>query len=368
MPPAPRTSKKPTPRDTFYWPKPKIEELISEASNIQNVRTLLGKQEPGENTSGDTKVKVYGRIAATLFPAEYSANPKLWKRRVQHKWEHLCNAYRTAAKRLRRTGEGVKGDSQIEDSDTTGSGINEVELQHYIPATGPDHNTPDVARNIWGELFIRFPRMHELLSTRPNQVPIAVTTALTPSGPTTVYHQPPSESGDYDSADDSSAPILSTPDMPAVDSYEATASVVNRKRTTAHPSNQIRAASKAAGNMSKVGHHRSSIEDRFLEIQTQLQSRIFERDKHARKMAERQQVLQERRLLLEEFKLGLLKPEEYRIAVARLEGGASENVFLPSLPSPLSSHAANSESPNLSPEWNTLGLSFGSDFASPSDP
>jgi hypothetical protein len=37
-----------------------------------------------------------------------------------------------------------------------------------------------------------FPRMHELVATRPNVVPIVIHTAGGPNGPSSVYPQPPS--------------------------------------------------------------------------------------------------------------------------------------------------------------------------------
>lgn len=93
--------------------------------------------------------------------------------------------------------------------------------------------------------------MHRLLSFRANQVPIAITTALTPSGPTTTLHQPPSESGDDDNADD----IQSALDPPSKPSH---------KWTAAHDSNQIQIANKRSAGL---GNRRPNTEERFLEIQ-----------------------------------------------------------------------------------------------------
>ncbi|KAG9090009.1 hypothetical protein FS749_000889 [Ceratobasidium sp. UAMH 11750] len=261
--PKPATTTIKKPRDTYSWPHAKVEWLISEASSPENIRTLLGKQEAGENTSGDTKVKVYGRIAAVIFAAEYLRDPKVWKRRVHHKWEY--SQYRAAAKRLRRTGEGLKRDPETENTNGTGPGIAETELQYYIPPTGPDQNTPDVARNIWDAITLKFPQfpcMHELLSTRPNQVPIAVTTALTPSGPATVLHQPPSDSeGDEeDDEEPANSQFLSVSNLePILQARNST------RRTSAQPSTQMQAARRASKSGS--GRRRMAIEDQFIEIQ-----------------------------------------------------------------------------------------------------
>ncbi|CAE6456799.1 unnamed protein product, partial [Rhizoctonia solani] len=84
--------------------------------------------------------------------------------------------------------------------------------------------------------------MHELLSSHPNQVPIAVTTALTPLGPTTVFHQPPSDSEDDDDVYASSRNVdLALP------------LVIQGRRTTAQPSTRLRAASKVSNGASSTG-------------------------------------------------------------------------------------------------------------------
>ncbi|KAG8732094.1 hypothetical protein FRC12_019434 [Ceratobasidium sp. 428] len=323
MPRAPKsTAAAKKARDTYNWPQDKIDELISEASNPENIRTLLGKKEAGQNTSGDTKVKVYGRIAAKLFPTMYPSDRKLWTRRVQHKWEYLCTQHRTHAKRLRRTGEGLKPDPEPSDDDTASQGIAKIELLNYIPPTGPDHNTPDTTRNIWDEItqkFPQFPRMHELLSTRPNQVPIAVRTAITPSGPITILHQPPSDLESKDAEDvPTDSESIPTPAISSVGLAKKSG-----KQTVAHPSTQIHAARQVSNSGRSTKNRRLGIEDQFLEIQKQIQTRILERDKHTQMLAERELILKEKAQLLEEFKLGLITPDEYRQAAARLEGGES---------------------------------------------
>ncbi|KAG8700882.1 hypothetical protein FRC09_005697 [Ceratobasidium sp. 395] len=354
---APQPAQKATKtRDTYKWSAEKISALISAASGPENIRTLLGKQEAGENTSGDTKVKVYGRIAAEIFPDEYPANPKLWRTRVQNKWEYLGQQYRTAAKRLRSTGEGVRPNQDPDGNDPDSQGIAKIELDHYIPPTGPDHDTPDVAKNIWGEItrkFPWFPRMHELLSTRPNQVPIAVTTGLTPSGPVTIFHQPPSDSEDNEDQDDSQLPPLKI------------------ARTGARPSTQIQAARKAFGTKAGPKHQRLGIEERFLQIQEQLQARVFERDKNAQQLAERevavkekQQLIERRQQLIEEFKLGLITTNEYREAVAHLGGDSYVRGNLSGSSQPLQVGAHFSG--NFSPEWDSQSLPVPSEFAAPS--
>lgn len=61
-----------------------------------------------------------------------------------------------------------------------------------------------------------------------------------------------------------------------------------------------------------------------------MQARLIECDRHAQYLANQQQLLNEKRFLIEEFKLNLITRDEYRQAVLRLEykfanGGSSEN-------------------------------------------
>ncbi|KAG8756249.1 hypothetical protein FRC12_010632 [Ceratobasidium sp. 428] len=312
----PSATPKSSSHDTYLWPLSKIDELISEASSPDNLGKLLGKQGSGKDTSGDTKVKVYDHIAATLFPTQYQNDPKLWSNRVQHEWDYLQTQHRIAANRLLYSGElGVKRDTQ---NDASTPGIRKVELQYYMPPTGPDPNSPAAARNIWEEItqkFPQFPRMHEILSTRPNQVPIAVTTALTPFGPETVLLQPPSDSEDGGDVEDNSTVVKS-------ESGSLTLTPAKRKRTATQSPTRIRAANRVLDGASVADlRWTAGLEDQFFEVQKQIQSDILKRDGHARQLAERQQVLQGKRHLLEEFKLGLITVDEYRAAVSRLMSG-----------------------------------------------
>ncbi|KAG8725382.1 hypothetical protein FRC09_000593 [Ceratobasidium sp. 395] len=202
--------------------------------------------------------------------------------------------------------------------------------------------------------------MHELLSTRPNQVPIAITTALTPFGPKTVLHQPPSNSEDSKGdVEDNSTIIKSEPGSLAL-------TLAKGKRTAAQPSRQIWVASRVLGGASGAGLRQTGLKDQFFEVQKQIQPRILERDRHAQQLAERQQILQEKRHLLEDFKLGLVTVDEYRAAVLHL--GGDETQPIPGSDTlPTSSTSLLLPPVPLSPEWQ-LTLPRNSEFASPADP
>src|SRR6201996_6923210 len=75
-------------------------------------------------------------------------------------------------KRLRRTGEGVADD----DSDAS--------QYYFIDRAGPDHDTPDRARNIWEEIredFKFFPELYRIWHGRPNLGPHLCSPCLTPN-------------------------------------------------------------------------------------------------------------------------------------------------------------------------------------------
>ncbi|KAG6843541.1 hypothetical protein H0H93_000688, partial [Arthromyces matolae] len=135
------------------------------------------------NSSGDHKIQAYKHVAQRVLPVIFGIDSGTAANRVKGKWENLRKTYSIHAKRLYQTGAGIK-DGQEPD---------EYSLC-YVPPEGPNENTTIDAKNIWGEIkqeFEFFPRLHELLSTRPNVTPIAVTTGVGPYGRKTVHYQAP---------------------------------------------------------------------------------------------------------------------------------------------------------------------------------
>lgn len=110
--------------------------------------------------------------------------------------------------------------------------------------------------------FPQFPQMHRLLSLRPNQVPIAITTALGPSGPTTVFHQPPSDAGSDEEPDEPVDVKLS----PHAEPLSVQEKDTKAKKTEALPSTQLRSAALKAASSAKSTHAKRGIEERFVEL------------------------------------------------------------------------------------------------------
>ncbi|KAG9023022.1 hypothetical protein FS837_006039 [Tulasnella sp. UAMH 9824] len=181
-------------RSRYIWPAGKIWELITCVGRPDNRIVLLGK-EKDENTSGDTKVKVQQRIASELFPDEFedltlSAGEKKKRQkalgtRVKGKWEQQ------QVRKMMVTGNGVElnvDDANLGEAVLSGAG------GLFVGAGGPDEDTSEPAKNLWDQILQEFPyfgELHRLISSRPNVIPISIT-SLGPTGTQTVYPQPPS--------------------------------------------------------------------------------------------------------------------------------------------------------------------------------
>jgi hypothetical protein len=97
-------------------------------------------------------------------------------------WDiRLEKAFKGHAARLKKTGEGVQE-------------------PYYIAPNGPDHDTDGRTKNIWEDITNRFeffPDLWKVWCTKPNLVPVCITTGIGPNGPQTILIQkaaPPSSS------------------------------------------------------------------------------------------------------------------------------------------------------------------------------
>ncbi|KAG8917862.1 hypothetical protein FRC00_013132 [Tulasnella sp. 408] len=181
-------------RSRYTWPAGKVWDLITCVGRPDNRIVLLGK-EKDENTSGDTKVKVQQRIASELFPDEFedptlSAGEKKKRQkalgtRVKGKWEQQ------QVRKMMVTGNGVN--LNVDDANL-GEVVRASAGGLFVGAKGPDEATPEPAKNLWDQIhqeFQYFGELHRLISSRPNVIPISIT-SLGPTGTQTVHPQPPS--------------------------------------------------------------------------------------------------------------------------------------------------------------------------------
>ncbi|EEB92543.1 hypothetical protein MPER_08930 [Moniliophthora perniciosa FA553] len=140
----PRAANKATLLPTFQWTANNHEQiwkLIQAVELPARMKVIVGK-EKGENSSGDSKAKIFRSIGAEVWPEHSETDPTKTGERCKSKWDELRGTYQKHAARLRQTGEGVHQD----DSDNQESGT--TSLNFYIAPEGPDHDTPPEAENI----------------------------------------------------------------------------------------------------------------------------------------------------------------------------------------------------------------------------
>ncbi|ESK86732.1 hypothetical protein Moror_15203 [Moniliophthora roreri MCA 2997] len=153
------------------------------------MKVIVGKAQ-SENSSGDSKTKIFQGIRAVMWPEYHQINSKKTGEHVKSWWEEYLafnlqgTCYKEHATHLHQTGEGVEHEATTD--------TNVISLQFYIPPEGPDHNTPVEAKNIWNQIvgnFKFFPHLHHILSTQANITPPTVTTGVTPNGCETIWLQ-----------------------------------------------------------------------------------------------------------------------------------------------------------------------------------
>ncbi|KAJ7273930.1 hypothetical protein C8J57DRAFT_1506044 [Mycena rebaudengoi] len=357
-----------------------IWALLTEIEKSDNSKSLFGTKAKGENTSGDTKAAVYKHIGEAIVPDMYKLEPSTVGDRSKAMVEKLIKGYKENAACLRQTGGGVGAEEAQEEGSQT------VNMAFYIPATGPDCTTvPDTA-NLWEEIikcYPFFPRLHVIFATRPNVTPIAISTGLGPSGPSTVYYQPPDEAtfaptpaqiaqfstlhevlcaaGAYNKAQGSILPgddvhsgsenggdneDEDTEDHVGEDAHRnggapvapATPSLhtgkpttkENMLPTTASKSRAPKAlqqdasVERARAAIKKIPVKRTPLEMLFSLQETNLNSKNARANAEV-KRADGELLLKKRGLLLKELELGVWTPEEYRKKLKKLDKKTSKH-------------------------------------------
>ncbi|KAI0027987.1 hypothetical protein K488DRAFT_59902, partial [Vararia minispora EC-137] len=124
----------------------KIWELVGELEKLENFSVYFGNNVSNHslNHSGDTKEHVHQRISERLFPQWSRLDIKSMSERIKSKINWVIKKYTEHAKKLQKTGSGVDAEQQQPSN-------NPVQyMDFYIYADGPDDETPDYAKNIWG--------------------------------------------------------------------------------------------------------------------------------------------------------------------------------------------------------------------------
>ncbi|KAK7442942.1 hypothetical protein VKT23_015886 [Stygiomarasmius scandens] len=352
------------------WTDEETWDLINEIRKKNNSKVLFGP-EVGENTSGDSKNAVYKRIAEALNPEGTQLNPVKASERVKNKINSLQKKFRALVKQLKKTGEGV-------------------EEYYQVSTQGPDHDTDQRAVNIWDKIkkdWPFFPELWKIWSTKPNLVPICVTTGVGPRGQQTVFIQSqtgtstttPLGSSTAANAEQSELaslhhtisdsvidPVLrqqSTSLVPPATPHASNISTASKENTPVSsgrhgPKPSSFAALGASGSADKVPSQtpqKRGYEDTLIDMSKTMMADINRRaeESHQAKKRkydrlEREQILSERKLLLEEYKAGALDRGEYKEELARLNARVAkldgdDTLFTP-IPAP------RAASPDWDPE------------------
>lgn len=286
----------------------------------------------------------------------------------------LVSNYNKHAKKLQVTGGGIDNP----DDEANNEDLPDQFMEFYIGATGPDDATPDHAKNLWGKILIAmlstcthyvriladierqfpfFPRLHAIIGCRPNHIPPAITTGVGPHGRRTVHYQAPEDDGSINQPEASG--VFSTEVaqyntfmdvMAAEQAGRLAISGTQPPETPSHdqenqppPSTPTprpalkrfviseEAIAKAKASIRKTSS-KPTIEETLLRIQKYGFYFLAYRDylffsrrnmSALRKKEETEVRIKDRRLLLQEFKLGIYTADEYRVKVGELEPKAT---------------------------------------------
>lgn len=311
--------------------------LLTEAERDENRIIVFGKR-AGESSSADKKNTVYKRIAEKVIPDAYTFSPGMAGERVRGKLEGLIKDYKTHLKSFEITGGGVSR-----------SGESRAGSRIVIPPEGPDEDTSDEGKNIWQKVLQKFPfypRLHLLLSERPNVVPPMITTGTGPDGRETVFSQPVPQVGGEAPASQQPAPLGPRPSLANIDPTLHDVNVNNVQQSAVRPpappsssapsqENQPPPSQQKTGpkasTISTAGKEKlalavekaniktipakRTIEDRLYETQ-QAQLQLVERRLDAEQEEKRQKIdIEKRALYLREFEANLISRDEYRALV-----------------------------------------------------
>ncbi|GLB43921.1 hypothetical protein LshimejAT787_1501050 [Lyophyllum shimeji] len=319
--------------------------LLTELEVDKNYKVIFGKKDKNENTSKETKVTVFKRIGEKILPELFAVDPTVIGDRMKSKVE---STYRKHHRKLWQTGGSVRADG--DDDEPSQEPSQKGALDFYIPPTGPDESTPATAKNLWEQIekeFPPFPRLHVILSTRPNVVPIVVTTALVPEGHSSVtWYQSPSDSSTESWAHEtlsqptlpsqptSPQPVLASqpalPTQPAVLTGASAMSPGAVLRTfgtpfintpaipTPPPQHVLPSHQQSHKNLSRRLVHSSSRPQPS--AVSERHSLIFKENLEAlRSKATEELAIKKRGQLIEELKLGIWSREEYIEKISELE-------------------------------------------------
>ncbi|KIY70501.1 hypothetical protein CYLTODRAFT_441950 [Cylindrobasidium torrendii FP15055 ss-10] len=345
------------------WQHAEIMAWIGEVSKPAIQKIYWGPKH-GENTSKDPNRIAHDMVARKIIPERYTQDKTKAIKRVAALKTSMEKTFKKHSLRLTGTGGGVEDDVL------------------YVRPEGPDNKSDPRAQNIWNEIIKDWPYFKDLWkiwSTKPNLIPICYSTGIGPGGPQTVMVQrdPPStptgsvartpsdeninpslrDHGPHipgsaaaasaafrhrDTLSNENAAIQPADMPPTIDTNADDLTVASPlvpsavpKVTHAKPSSF--SALKAVDGSPIVPHKRRTVEDDLLAIQKDMVitygKRLDDKSKREEKrysakkqkreartsIANHRQYLDERKTLIEEFKLGIMDQAEYRSELESLK-------------------------------------------------
>ncbi|KAF6746271.1 hypothetical protein DFP72DRAFT_1076477 [Ephemerocybe angulata] len=314
--------------------------LITEMEKEPYRSTFFGKSSKAENTKGVSKVKVCQQIAQAVIPHVHTINAKTAGNRVSTKIDctrikHSASAKPVGGLRLEK---GQLGEA---------AGGNDA-LDFYIGADGPNSDTPAHAQNLWQEINSAFPffgRLHRQTATRPNVVPIVVTTGVGPHGSQSLWLQPRNQ-GAVNNLSSQAAPALDDNlSSQALDNFlginttktlgqgaplsrsSLFSSVHSESQAPPPPLSQLPPSAQSSKRPPKLSTQARAAADKIASVKLVPQKRSLQEtlsDITERNFtlltarADRDSQTQTRQVLLAEFNAGLWTREEYRAEVNAL--------------------------------------------------
>ncbi|KAI3602322.1 hypothetical protein WG66_011271 [Moniliophthora roreri] len=161
------------------WTDELIHQLLTIIERPYIRKKIIGTEDGNKEpvkTDGASKNCVYGEIAKEMFLEMYATDSKSMISRIGSKISNLQTTYQKKAEGLKETGGGLKEDVPL-----------------FVPSTGPDHDTCELAQNLWNKItndWPFFPRCHNLWATCIGTIPPVTTTGVGPNGRSHVVNCP----------------------------------------------------------------------------------------------------------------------------------------------------------------------------------
>ncbi|KDQ52377.1 hypothetical protein JAAARDRAFT_50293 [Jaapia argillacea MUCL 33604] len=308
----------------------KVHTYVAQMQIVDNFKILFGKKDKKDGM-GKTIWLEYTAIDKTAIGVH-----------MKNKYDALIKQHKEEAAHLCQTGGGLSVELQ---GPPAGDG-DETTLDYYMTADGLQEDTPQQYLNLWEEIcgqFEFFPQLYMLMAARPNVVLICLTTGIGPSGPETVLTQAPDDTPSHNPEDDHLIDPNATMQtlLSAINNYNSqhpatpplttpiTLAAQNKENRKKNSSTKVHRTPKPSPfgqiNLQNARGHtqKKGLEELLASTMETTQRNQFLHER-------RNQDLEEKKLLMEEFRNGLVMKGQYCRKVKRLEKASREMAAGPS--------------------------------------